>query len=80
MNRCDGMPSMPLGAIGKPAVEPLIDALAAEKEAFDMEPILHICDAAHGLAAIGCLGCTCAHERIGRRTRERSRFCRVCLG
>ena len=42
-----------LGAIGKPAVEPLIDALAAEKEAFDMEPILHICDAAHGLAAIG---------------------------
>ena len=42
-----------LGAIGKPAVERLIDALAAEKEAFDMEPILHICDAAHGLAAIG---------------------------
>ena len=42
-----------LGAIGKPAVEPLIEALAAEKEAFDMEPILHICDAAHGLAAIG---------------------------
>ena len=42
-----------LGAIGKPAVEPLVDALAAEKEAFDMEPILHICDAAHGLAAIG---------------------------
>ena len=42
-----------LGAIGKPAVQPLIDALAAEKEAFDMEPILHICDAAHGLAAIG---------------------------
>ena len=42
-----------LGAIGKPAVDPLIDALAAEKEAFDMEPILHICDAAHGLAAIG---------------------------
>ncbi len=42
-----------LGAIGKPAVEPLIDALAAEKEAFDMEPILHICDAAHGLAATG---------------------------
>ena len=41
-----------LGAIGKPAVEPLIDALASEKEAFDMEPILHICDAAHGLAAI----------------------------
>ncbi len=42
-----------LGAIGEPAVERLIDALAAEKEAFDMEPILHICDAAHGLAAIG---------------------------
>ena len=42
-----------LSAIGKPAVERLIDALAAEKEAFDMEPILHICDAAHGLAAIG---------------------------
>ena len=42
-----------LGAIGKSAVERLIDALAAEKEAFDMEPILHICDAAHGLAAIG---------------------------
>ena len=42
-----------LGAIGKPAVEPLIDALAAEKEAFDMDPILHICDAAHGLAATG---------------------------
>ena len=42
-----------LGAIGKPAVEPLIDALDAEKEAFEMEPILHICDAAHGLAAIG---------------------------
>ncbi|MDE0465582.1 MAG: HEAT repeat domain-containing protein [Candidatus Poribacteria bacterium] len=42
-----------LGAIGEPAVGPLIDALAAEKEAFDMEPILHICDAAHGLAAIG---------------------------
>ena len=42
-----------LGAIGEPAVEPLVDALAAEKEAFDMEPILHICDAAHGLGAIG---------------------------
>ena len=42
-----------LGAIGKPAVESLIDALDSEKEAFDMEPILHICDAAHGLAAIG---------------------------
>lgn len=42
-----------LGAIRKPAVESLINALAAEKEAFDMEPILHICDAAHGLAAIG---------------------------
>ena len=42
-----------LGAIGKPAVEPLIEALDAEKEAFEMEPILHICDAAHGLAAIG---------------------------
>ncbi len=42
-----------LGAIGKSAVEPLIDALDSEKEAFDMEPILHICDAAHGLAAIG---------------------------
>ena len=42
-----------LGAIGAPAVEPLIDVLAAEKEAFDMESILHICDAAHGLAAIG---------------------------
>ena len=42
-----------LGAIGKPAVEPLIDALDAEKEAFEMEPILHICDPAHGLAAIG---------------------------
>ena len=41
-----------LSAIGKPAVEPLIDALDAEKEAFEMEPILHICDAAHGLAAI----------------------------
>ena len=40
-----------LGAIGKPAVEPLIDALDSEKEAFEMEPILHICDAAHGLAA-----------------------------
>ena len=42
-----------LGAIGKPAVEPLIDALDSEKEAFEMEPILHICDAAHGLAATG---------------------------
>ncbi|RKU15084.1 hypothetical protein C6500_20535 [Candidatus Poribacteria bacterium] len=42
-----------LGAIGKPAVEPLTDALDSEKEAFDMEPILHICDAAHGLAATG---------------------------
>ncbi len=42
-----------LGAIGESAVEPLVDALAAEKEAFDMEPILHICDAAHGLGAIG---------------------------
>ena len=42
-----------LGAIGKPAVEPLTDALDAEKEAFEMEPILHICDPAHGLAAIG---------------------------
>ena len=41
-----------LSAIGKPAVEPLIDALDAEREAFEMEPILHICDAAHGLAAI----------------------------
>ncbi len=42
-----------LGAIGKPAVESLADALDAEKEAFEMEPILHICDAAHGLAAVG---------------------------
>ena len=42
-----------LGAIGAPAVEPLGDALDAEKEAFEMEPILHICDAAHGLAAVG---------------------------
>ena len=42
-----------LGAIGEPAVKPLIDALDSEKEAFDMEPILHICDAAHGLAATG---------------------------
>ena len=42
-----------LGAIGKPAVESLISALDSEKEAFDMEPILHICDAAHGLAATG---------------------------
>ena len=42
-----------LGAIGEPAVKPLIDALDSEEEAFDMEPILHICDAAHGLAAIG---------------------------
>ena len=42
-----------LGAIGKPAVEPLIDTLDSEKEAFEMEPILHICDAAHGLAATG---------------------------
>ena len=42
-----------LGAIGEPAVEPLIGALDSEKEAFDMEPILHICDAAHGLAATG---------------------------
>ena len=42
-----------LSAIGEPAVEPLIDALNSEKEAFEMEPILHICDAAHGLAAIG---------------------------
>jgi HEAT repeat protein len=42
-----------IGAIGKPAVDPLINALDSEKEAFDMEPILHICDAAHGLASIG---------------------------
>ena len=42
-----------LGAIGKPAVESLTNALDAEKGAFDMEPILHICDAAHGLAALG---------------------------
>ena len=42
-----------LGAIGELAVEPLIDALDAEKEAFEIEPILHICDAAHGLAAVG---------------------------
>ena len=42
-----------LGAIGELAVDPLIDALDAEKEAFEMEPILHICDAAHGLAAVG---------------------------
>ena len=42
-----------LGAIGVPAVELLGDALDAEKEAFEMEPILHICDAAHGLTAIG---------------------------
>ena len=42
-----------LGAIGKPAVESLTDALDAEKKAFEMEPILHICDAAHGLAAVG---------------------------
>ena len=42
-----------LGAIGELAVEPLMDALDAEKEAFEMEPILHICDAAHGLAVIG---------------------------
>ena len=42
-----------LGAIGRPAVESLTDALDAEKEAFEMEPILHICDPAHGLAAVG---------------------------
>ena len=42
-----------LGAIGKPAVEPLTKALDSEKEAFEMEPILHICDPAHGLAAVG---------------------------
>ena len=42
-----------LGAIGEPAVKPLVNALDSEKEAFDMEPILHICDAAHGLAATG---------------------------
>ena len=42
-----------LGAIGEPTVESLTDALGSEKEAFDMEPILHICDAAHGLAATG---------------------------
>ncbi len=42
-----------LGAIGKPTVEPLVDTLDSEKEAFEMEPILHICDPAHGLAAIG---------------------------
>ena len=42
-----------LGAIGRPAVESLTDPLDAEKEAFEMEPILHICDAAHGLAAVG---------------------------
>ena len=42
-----------LGAIGEPAVESLAGALGSEKEAFDMEPILHICDAAHGLAATG---------------------------
>ncbi|MDE0688571.1 MAG: HEAT repeat domain-containing protein [Candidatus Poribacteria bacterium] len=42
-----------LGAIGEPAVKPLANALDSEKEAFDMEPILHICDAAHGLAATG---------------------------
>ena len=42
-----------LGAIGKPAVEFLTEALDGEKEAFEMEPILHICDAAHGLAAVG---------------------------
>ena len=41
-----------LGAIGGPAIEPLINALDSEKEAFEMEPILHICDAAHGLATI----------------------------
>ena len=42
-----------LGAIGEPAVKPLVGALDSEKEAFNMEPILHICDAAHGLAATG---------------------------
>ena len=42
-----------LGAIGEPVVESLADALGSEKETFDMEPILHICDAAHGLAATG---------------------------
>ena len=42
-----------LGAIGRPAVESLTDALDGEKEAFEMEPILHICDPAHGLAAAG---------------------------
>ena len=42
-----------LGAIGKSAVESLTNALDAEKKAFEMEPILHICDAAHGLAAVG---------------------------
>ncbi|MDE0555424.1 MAG: HEAT repeat domain-containing protein [Candidatus Poribacteria bacterium] len=42
-----------LGAIGKPAVEPLTNALDSEKAAFEMEPILHICDPAYGLAAIG---------------------------
>ena len=42
-----------LGAIGDPAVTPLVNALDSEKEAFDMEPILHISDPAHGLAATG---------------------------
>ncbi len=42
-----------LGAIGEAAVEPLVEELASEEEAFEMEPILHICDAAHGLAASG---------------------------
>ena len=47
-----------LGAIGKPAVDPLIDALAAKKEAFDMEPILHICDAGTRTRCNRCVGCT----------------------
>ena len=42
-----------LGAIGPAAAKPLADALHSEAEAFEREPILHICDPAHGLAAIG---------------------------
>ncbi|MEM7538511.1 MAG: HEAT repeat domain-containing protein [Chloroflexota bacterium] len=42
-----------LAAIGEPAVEPLVNALDAGKDAFEKEPILFISDAAYALAAMG---------------------------
>ena len=68
-----------LGAIGEPAVKPLIDALDSEREAFDMEPILHICDAAHGLAAIGAPAVSELITALQDGRGKRACFSSVCI-